>query len=355
MANIEKRTNSKGETSYRAKVRLRGHPIETATFNRLTDAKKWVQDTESAIREGRYFKHSQAKKRTLNECIDRYIKEVLPSKPKSHRDQERQLNWWKANIGAYFLADVTPSLISECKDRLVNDIPANRKRKRSLPTVNRYLAVLSHMFTIAVKEWEWIDDNPLRKVRRSAESKGRVRFLSDEERSKLLEACKQSHLHCLYPIVVLALSTGARRNEILTLKWNNIDFTRNVIILYDTKNKETRLAPLTGHALRLIKDQKKIPRIDTEYIFPSNKGDKPIFIRKAWDSAVKEAGLEDFRFHDLRHSAASYLAMNGASLAEIAEVLGHKTLQMVKRYAHLSEAHTAGVVARMNNKIFGEV
>jgi site-specific recombinase XerD len=92
---------------------------------------------------------------------------------------------------------------------------------------------------------------------------------------------------------------------------------------------------------------------NTKLVFPNTTGTKPLGIRNAWLNAVQRAGLVDCRFHDLRHSAASYLAMNGASLAEIAEVLGHKSLSMVKRYAHLSEAHTAGVVARMNSAIFG--
>ncbi len=94
-------------------------------------------------------------------------------------------------------------------------------------------------------------------------------------------------------------------------------------------------------------------RIDTRLLFPDESGKKPILIRAPWKKVLREAGIEDFKFHDLRHSAASYLAMSGASLAEIAEVLGHKTLQMVKRYSHLSEQHTAGVVSKMNKKIFG--
>jgi integrase len=98
----------------------------------------------------------------------------------------------------------------------------------------------------------------------------------------------------------------------------------------------------------------KVRRLDTPLVFPRPDGQKPLDIRSAWETALKHAGVDDFRFHDPRHSAASYLAMNGASLAEIAEILGHKTLSMVKRYAHLSEAHTARVVARMNAAIFGE-
>lgn len=352
MANIEKRTNSKGEVSYRVKVRLKGYPSQTATFERLTDARKWVQDTEVAIRDGRHFKTAEAKKRTLSEAIDRYIKDVLPTKPRSKQDQARQLNMWKRELGDYFLADVTPPLISEHRDKMLGEI-TNRKRQRSPSTVNRYLAALSHLFTIAVKEWQWIDNNPVRNIRRPSEPKGRVRFLSNEERARLLDACEKSFMPCLYSIVVLALSTGARKGELMNIKKEDVDLERGVIVLHDTKNKETRVLPLTGHALQLIKYLREIPRIDTDLIFPAPDGKKPIDIRQAWGNALQEAAIENFTFHDLRHTCASYLAMNGASLAEIAEVLGHKTLQMVKRYAHLSEAHTAGVVERMNQKIFG--
>jgi integrase len=102
-----------------------------------------------------------------------------------------------------------------------------------------------------------------------------------------------------------------------------------------------------------MKERSKVRHIDTDLVFPSKiRPQKPLLIHKSFPEAVKRAKVEDFRFHDLRHSAASYLAMNGATLAEIADVLGHKTFQMVKRYAHLSEAHTAGVVASMNEKIF---
>ena len=109
---------------------------------------------------------------------------------------------------------------------------------------------------------------------------------------------------------------------------------------------------MTGHALELLRDKSKVRRLDTDLIF-ANKSGRATFPRKAWETAVSEAKLEDFHFHDLRHSAASYLAMSGATLAEIAEVLGHKTLAMVKRYAHLTEQHTSAVVKRMNDSIFG--
>ena len=355
MANIEKRISG-GAASYRVKVRLKGFPAQSATFERLTDAKKWAQHTESAIREGRHFKTTEAKRHTLAELIDRYCREVLPSK-KSKIDQAQQLGWWKAEIGSFTLADVSPSLLAEYRDKLGREITV-RKKPRSPASVVRYMAALSHAFTVAVKEWGWLEDSPMRKVTKPRESRGRVRFLSDDERALLLKACKESSNPYLYPVVVLALSTGMRQGEIMGLTWEVVDLNRGRAILHETKNGERRAVAITGHALDLLNALAKVRRIDSNLVFPAKetrtqKPQKPIDLRTPWETAMKEARLDDFRFHDLRHSAASYLAMNGASLAEIAEVLGHKTLQMVKRYAHLSEGHTARVVASMNQKIFG--
>lgn len=352
MACIEKRTGRDGSVSYRVKVRLKGFPAQDATFDRLTDARNWAKQTEAAIQEGRHFKHSEAKRRTLGEMIDRYIRDVLPQKPKNQGNRTLHLLWWKEELGKYALADVSPSLIAERRDMLARGL-TNRGQARSPSTVVRYMATLSHVFTIAVKEWGWVDDSPMRKVTKPREPRGRVRFLSDDERVRLLAACKESNSEYLYPVTVLALSTGGRRMEILGLKWKDIDFIRSVITLHETKNGDRRILPLAGHALALIKDLAKDRASDCDLVFPGKSGSAPVDIRTPWENALKRVGIEDFKFHDLRHSCASYLAMNGASLAEIAEILGHKTLQMVKRYAHLSDSHTSKVVASMNEKIFG--
>ena len=354
MANIERRITDDGKVSFRVKVRIKGFPVQSATFERKTDANKWGQATEAAIRENRHFKTSEAKRHTLTELIERYVKYVLPTKPKNARDQLRQFEWWKSEIGSYALADVTPSLIAQHRDKLINGLTHHGKR-RSPATVNRYMAALSVTFTTAVKEWGWIENNPLLKVTKSKESRGRVRFLSQDEHEALLKACKDSANPYLYPVVVLALSTGMRQGEIMGLTWDAVDLPKGRAILHETKNGERRAVSLTGHALELIKELNKVRRIDSKLLFPSKDKaiQKPMDLRSPWETAVKKAGLDDFHFHDLRHTAASYFAMNGASLAEIAEILGHKTLQMVKRYAHLSEGHTAKVVESMNRKIFG--
>lgn len=355
MATIEKRTSKDGSTSYRVKVRLKGYPVQTASFERLTDARKWGQLTEAAIREGRHFKTSEAKRHTLADLVDRYARDILPQHPKKARDYAPHLAWWKSKIGSHVLADVSPALIAECRDKLASEVTV-RGKPRAPATVVRFMAALSHAFTVAVKEWGWLEDSPMRKVRKPALPRGRVRFLSDDERDRLLKACKESGNPNLYPVVVLALSTGMRLGEIMGLTWDVVDLNRGRAILHETKNGERRAVAITGHALAVMKELGKVRKLNDNRVFPPTERAKKaatLDLRTPWETAVKNAALDDFHFHDLRHSAASYLAMNGASLAEIAEVLGHKTLQMVKRYAHLSEGHTARVVASMNDKIFG--
>lgn len=352
MAYVQERKNQDGSISFRVQVRLKGFPIQTASFSRKTDAKKWAQQTEAAIREGRHFKTSAAKKHTLSEVIDRYIRDILPMKPKSQKKQTAQLLWWKDQLGDYSLADLSPALIAEKRDLLAHGI-TSRGNKRSPATVVRYLAALSHACSIAVKEWGWLESNPVLKITKPKEARGRVRFLSDAERERLLATTKKSNSPFLHLLFVLAISTGARKAELFNLTWKDLDLHRDVITLHETKNGERRVLPVTGYALKLLNDHASVRRIDSSLIFPSDDPLRPVDIRAAWEKALKEADIHDYKWHDNRHSAASYLAMNGASLAEIAEVLGHKTLQMVKRYAHLSDAHTAKVVERMNEKIFG--
>jgi integrase len=372
MASIEKRETQEGKTSYRVKVRLKGYPTQSETFERLTDARKWASATESAIREGRHFKTAEAKKHTVNELIDRYTRDVLPTQqPKEQLKKATNFARWKEEIGHALLADLTPAAIVAVRDKLLSEKTV-RGGQRQPATVTSYMNALSAALSLAVNEWGWLDDSPMRKVKKPSAPRGRVRYLSDDELARLLKACKESSNSMLYCVVVLAVSTGMRAGEIYGLYWKEpkdppeygawgvVDMTACRIVLHETKNGERRVVPLVGHALECVRELAKIRRLDTDLLFPEKarpgqKPQKPIDLRTPWETVLKVAEIEDFHFHDLRHSAASYLAMNGATLAEIAETLGHKTLQMVKRYAHLSDAHVSGVVERMNQKIFGGV
>lgn len=353
MATIEVRRADDGTLSYRAKVRLKGYPAECATFRRKTDATKWAHSIEVAMREGRHFKTAAAKKHTFADLADRYAKEVLPERPKNAANTLRHLSYWKQKLGALVLADITPALLVQYRNELLAET-TRRKKPRSNATVVRYLATISHAFTVAMKDWQWVTDNPVSKISKPRQARGRERFLSDAERERLLQACRASPNCYLLPVVVLAISTGMRRGEIMNLRWPDIDLRRGTILLTATKNDTSRSIPLTGLALLLLEDLAKVRRLDTPLVFYGTRPDKPMDLKKPWEAAVRQAGLEDFRFHDLRHTAASYLAMNGATTMEIAAVLGHKTLQMVKRYSHLANSHTASVVASMNRKIFAQ-
>lgn len=356
MATIQKRETKAG-ASYTVTVRKRGAKPQTATFRRLTDAKKWARQTEAAIEEGRFFNTAEARRRTVADLIERYVEDVLPTKSAAaQKKQAPQLAWWASELGHLSLVDCTPSALVAARDGLAKGMTS--RGRRSPATVNRYLAILSHAFTKAVREWEWLTVNPMGKVDRLTEARGRVRYLDELELKRLLSACEASRSRALYPVVVLALSTGMRQGEILGLRWRDVDLERCRLTLEDTKNGERRGVPLANRALARLREHARLRRLDTDLVFPgtvrAGRTTKPANIRNAWERAVAVAELEDFRFHDLRHTAASYLAMNGATLAEIAEVLGHKTLAMVKRYAHLSPAHTAGVVERMNAAVFGD-
>lgn len=344
MATIEKRTTTDGQTSYRVKVRVKGYAPESATFDRLTDARDWGKMLEANMRAGRHF--GMSKRHTFGGLANEYRK---------HARDPRRLDYWVSVFGDELLDAITPARIAKERDKLLaentqrwaipptGDPEADAKRpkaKRSGPTVNRYLAALSACLSYAVKELQWLERNPCERVRKPAENKGRVRFLSDDERVRLLDACRP-HAD-LYLAVVLSLTTGARQAEIMSLRWSQINFARRVITLEKTKNGEIRCLPLVGEAFDLLQARGKVRDLKNDRIFPPTARARKaeyLDLRQPWEAALKAAGIADFHWHDLRHTAASYLAMSGVSSVELAKVLGHRTLAMVARYSHLSDEH----------------
>lgn len=288
----------------------------------------------------------------MSDAIDRYIEDVLPRKPKSADQQKPQLQRWRKELGDVSLADLRPQTVAEARDKIAND-HVHDDKKRSAASTNRYLAALSHVMTVAMKEWEWIDRNPVRAISKFKEPSGRKRFLSDKERVRLLDACRESGNKYLFTLVTLAIATGMRKDEILQLTWSDIDLKKGTALIHETKNSEPRKIALTGVVLELVKNLAKEADEDAVYLFPGSTNDRPLDFRSAWEVARKKAKLQDFRFHDLRHTAASYLAMNGASLPALAEILGHKSYEMVKRYAHLTDSHVTAEIKKMNEKVFG--
>ena len=353
MKGIDKRTHKDGAVSYRARVRIKGHPVIIKSFSSKTLAMKWKRDTESAIERGAFSYEKPGTRHTLSELIDRYIEKVLPTKPKNARNVRQHLLWWKQELGSYLLSDIKPNLIAQKRDDLFSS-PTCKNSPRSPTTVVRYLASLSHVFSVAVRDWEWMQENPVLKISKPKISNERTRFLSDEERTRLIKACQESESKGLYPVVILALSTGMRRGEILNLRWSDVYLDRGAILLQTTKNGERRFVPLVGIALDLLRSRYVGQSVNTLTFPASHSPSKPIDIRSAWETALEKANISNFRFHDLRHTAASYLAMNQASLLEIGTLLGHKTVQMTKRYAHFSNIHIQSLSTALNNRFFGD-
>ncbi|WP_395643439.1 tyrosine-type recombinase/integrase [Rudaea sp.] len=351
MAVIEKREGAES-ASYRVKLRLRGYPAASATFDRLTDAKRWAAETETAIREGRYFQTVAAKRITLAELIDRYLSEYLPSSGiRTKHNTRMALNFWRDELGAHVLADIDAGRIVATRRRLL-ERSGKGGRKLAPASANKYMAALRHVFNIGRRAFAMRVENPCRDIPKLTEPRGRVRFLSDDERTALLRECK-AHSAALHTLVVCALATGARKGELLNLRWPDVDMQRGLMTFHQTKNGERRTVPVVGFARDLLVEQGKVRRLDADLVFFGDTG-KPLEIGKMFTEACARARVADFHFHDLRHTAASYIAMNGGTLAEIAEVLGHKTLQMVRRYTHLTEGHTRGVLERMNKAAFGQ-
>lgn len=364
MATIRERIDANGKKSYHVQIRLKGFPPQTQSFDSKTTAKQWAQHVETELRAGRYMPHVVAQRHTMREMLETYRDRVLiPLKPKRVRDQGQQLAWWIEKIGTYSLADISPAIIGQYRDELLSTpFGAEKQKKRAPATAVRYLALLSHVFSIAVKEWEWLPESPMAKVKKPKIANGRVRYLSPDELERLRAAAKQSANPYLHTVVEVAIASGMRYSEIMTLRWRDLlldeDDAHGLVVLEETKNGERRGVPLVGAALEAIKvlrqSHQKSLKGKNQLLFPSaTKPDTPIELRKSWETTLKRAKIENFRFHDLRHTTASYLAMDGATGPEIAEVLGHKDLQMVKRYAHLSKAHITGVLSRMNQSRLG--
>jgi len=353
--------------SYRVQVRVKGRPAQSETFPNRKEAEQWASSIEAAIREGRHFPHAAAKRTSFDALARDYAQTVLADfDPKEKATRVRQLAWWSKQFSGLSLSEITADRISRARDELAaetftrgkprkdkksGELLAPKHYKRTGATVNRYMATLSHLFSFAVKERRLVDRNPVSDISRKKEPRGRTRFLSEEERTALLDACAKSEWPALPALVLLAITTGARRGELIGLKWADVDLKKGRALVRETKNDEQRTLPLAGKALDALRELKLHDSARSEWVFvqPSGlPGPGPYEHFDAhWRAALEAAGICDFHFHDLRHTTASMLAAQGASLLEIADVLGHKTLAMVKRYSHLVVDHKAKVIEKM--------
>lgn len=339
--------------TYRVRIRMKGGQYFDRSFRSKTLAKKWKRDMESAIEHDRYEFTNPATKHTLADLINLYIERVLPGKPRNAKNVLRHLTWWKGELGHLLLVHLRPSLIAEKRDELLAEF-VRGERLRSPTTVVRYLSSLSHVFTKAVKEWEWMRENPVFKIEKPRQAQGRKRVLTEEEQQRLLQACQESGSKDLFLIVALALGTGMRKGEIMGLRWRNIQLgeSTGIILLERTKNGRSRSVLITGLLLALLRQRYKQQKADS-LVFPSpNHSNQPIDIRSAWEKALQKARIKGFVFHGLRHQAASEAATIENNPLVIGELLGHQTLQMTRHYVHLPSTHMQTMVEALQSKIF---
>ncbi len=320
MSSIQKIKNSKG-VSYRVHIRRKGIRTITRTFPTKRLATQFALKVEGD-RQIQLAFGGRSNKTTFKDLVGEYLlKEYQGSYP---REQKSKLNYWIRLFGDKQLVYITKSEISNGIHKLPNHL--------TNATINRYKAAISVVFSYACREYD-LPDNPVRHIRSLPENNARIRFLSDDERSRLFKACRASDWDKLYLLVLLAITTGARRGELLGLRWTDVDFDKQTAFVETTKNGQPKVLPLTDSVvieLSKFKDQEPALIFNSEI-----KTDKPFCFNKQWKKALLSADIENFRFHDTRHTCASYLAQNGASLLEIADVLGHKQISMTHRYSHL--------------------
>ena len=247
--------------------------------------------------------------------------------PSSAQRDENSLKHLQRVFDGKRLSDISPFLIEKFKTM--------RKGEGAAPaTINHELACLRHLFTMAVK-WGKASTNPGREVKLLKEPEGKDRILTYEEEKRLLDyvrsGVKSKHLEA---IIITALNTGMRKGEILSLKWENVDFRNGYIIVERTKNGEIRKIPMNVPLTTALKSV--IP--SSEYVFSS--GGNPFGdVKTAWWKALKESEIEGFRFHDMRHTFGSRLGMAGVDIKTIQELMGHKDIKMTMRYSHPTPEH----------------
>lgn len=300
----------------------------------------------------------------IGELIDLYMAHYEgrdPSRP-------QRLNWWRGKLGALRLDEVSDDHLHVAMESLADraaryyagkdadDLPIFRAKRKPLSpaTLNRYINAMAAVFTWAIrrritpKGW----DHPARRIERKAENNEKTRFLSPAEREALLQACRVAAWPRLYLLVLMALTTGARKGELIGLRWSDLDLETRLAHVGRTKNGDPKSLPLVPAVLDELARFKPEKVDSTALVFPSpRRPSQPCAFEEGWKDAMRAAKIKDFRFHDLRHTCASMLAQNGATLLEIGDLLGHRQVSMTKRYSHLAASHRTALV----NRVLGEI
>ena len=290
-------------------------------------AEQVLAKRKSEIAENRFLdKLEEPPEIPLREFVKHYI-EWCTTHNKSPETKRTRLKPLLAFFGNMQLSEISPWLIEKYKSK--------RRKEVSPSTVNKELTVLRHLFNKAI-QWGYARENPLKHVEWYREPKGKLRFLSAEEIAALLQAAPL----WLQRLILFALNTGMRRGEILSLTWDSIDFENGLIYVSQSKSGEARHVPMNNVTREILLEVRKEVETISDYVFINPKtGTRRVNIRKAFRRTCKAAGVTGCTFHTLRHTFASHLVMRGIDLKTVSELLGHKSINMTMRYAHLSPDH----------------
>lgn len=329
MASIRKR-----DGRWRVQVRKRGFKPQFGSFEQKADAVAWARQLESEMDRGVFVSRHQADRTTLGELFDRYEREITPGKASARRERQR-LKQLRMAFGYRFVGQLRPQEIAAYRDKRLAQGLAGA-------TVVKEIATLAHVIDTGRREWGInLPENPVKLVKRPRIAPGRDRRLQPGEEAALLAACESSRSAALPVLVRLAIETAMRLGELLALDWKHVDLDRRVAFLPHTKNGHTRSVPLSPAAVALLRAW---PRSVSGRVFP--QWSRPDSVENVWRRAVARAGLNNLRFHDLRHEATSRLFEKGLNPMQVAAITGHRTLQMLKRYTHLRAEDLAERLAR---------
>lgn len=344
--------NGRNRYQYIIELRRNGKKIyKSKTFDTKREAYIWEKKFLYEVDTGTITKES-LKKRTVMSAIEKYIANVLPQRPKNTRNILQHLKWWEKQIGHFQLSDVTPAICAESRDLLLKEVGPKGKVRKSA-TALRYIATMSAVFECCVKDWMFISQNPLRSIKKPSAGRRKTRFFTLEEISKIRNLCAASNSTYMLPIFTIAIHTGMRRGEILSLKWGDINFEEKEIHLSTSKNGEPRDIAMTGDVYKALTNWAISNKFDKSgLVFSSPKNPhRPVDIKSTFERILRKAGISDGTFHTIRHSTCSYLASLHVSPTLIARIVGHKDSRTTDIYIDAVKSHRHEVMKQLESLI----
>lgn len=315
---------------WQAQVRIKGHAPRAKSFVSKTDATRWARQTEAELEASALRVDRRVLDRTtMRDLFDRYREEVTPLKRGAASEKKRLDVFLRQPWAKYPLSKITPQIFSRYRDE--------RLRNVSPGTVIRDLGLLRSIFEVARLEWDMpMSDNPVAKVRKPKAPDARERRLQAGELELLLTAADTTRNDWLRVGILLAVETGMRRGELLSIRWSDVCFSTSTLMIRETKNGHSRRIPLTDAATALLEERGGDPAAAGDLIFPVSGN----AFRLCWERckrklAVDHPSIADLRFHDLRHEAVSRFFEMGLSVPEVALISGHRDPRMLFRYTHL--------------------